>query len=993
MHGRLLLLLQVHQEIIKLTISINIYRGLIKLFLLLLVCANLHAQEYAYSHYDTRDGLPSAVVYGAARDKDGFMWFATETGLSRFDGTQFRNFTIDDGLPDNEVLRVYVDSKNRVWIMPFRNAICYYYRGRIYNQANDPYLAKVKLTSNVTTVIEDEQHNILMCEARAVYLLRPDGSCVAYSSLNGNGVSGVQAGLNKQGNFVIAGGIVDKFGFDLMEMVNGQLMNIKPIDEYGPNSPNSVLLMPDLQVMAKEQDLHVFYEKDHYALPMPEAFVSITRLQDSLLALNTAHGTYLHNLKSGKIKDTLLVGKSVSYIAPDHEGNWWFCTQGQGIYRLISSEFQNYNFGDEEKASPVYSIAKFNGAFYFGSDRFRVMVMKDNKLSETYFSTRASSGRVITMYKPDPNTTIVGTDDALMLYENEKYVTRLGSLSVKSCWADSMELVVAAHTGVYGMNVRDLRKKRGYDTHFLDTLWRYRASSAWKAGNTVYVGTITGLYTVSNGITKYLGDSNVLLSRRINTIVGGSNGIVWIGTYGAGVVGVNDGHVMYSFSEKNGLSSNNCRAVYQKGDELWIGTEKGLNKLELGSQPHITTFTTADGLANNIINTIFADGDTIYVGTAEGLTRFNERKVVQRSTCIIKLTGIRSGQRILPPDTTNFIMPHKSQLRFEFSGISYKSSGDINYYFRMTGLGNQWQQTRSAFVDYQSLPSGSYTFECYAVNKYGVRSETVSVPFSIEQTLSEKWWFQVFAGLIVGGLIWMFAAYRIRAVRNREQAARQTDKRMVELEQMALKAQMNPHFIFNSLNSIQQYVLENDFRGVNVFITGFASLIRQTLDVSSKAKISLEDEVTYITTYLKLEKMRLEDKFEYEIHVADNIDTADYFIPPLILQPCLENSIRHGIRYRPDNDGKININILKDDDFLICIIEDNGVGRELAAKYKGSRHIEYQSRGMSLTATRIEMLSGKSVHKPSVEWVDVKTADGSVAGTRVIIKLPLEEVA
>jgi LytS/YehU family sensor histidine kinase len=188
-------------------------------------------------------------------------------------------------------------------------------------------------------------------------------------------------------------------------------------------------------------------------------------------------------------------------------------------------------------------------------------------------------------------------------------------------------------------------------------------------------------------------------------------------------------------------------------------------------------------------------------------------------------------------------------------------------------------------------------------------------------------------------------------------------------------------------------VLENDFRGVNSFITGFASLIRQTLEVSSKAKISLEDELNYIATYLRLEKMRLEDKFTYEINVARNITPTDYFIPPLILQPCLENSIRHGIRYRKDNKGKITVNISKDDFYLVCVIEDNGVGRKLAEEYKGHRHIEYQSKGMSLTASRIEMLAGTSGHKSSVTWADVKAADGSVAGTRVIIKLPLTDVS
>src|SRR5215831_14677590 len=120
-----------------------------------------NAQEYSYSHYDTKDGLAGSTVYCGAQDKDGFLWFGTETGLSRFDGTHFQNFTTADGLPDNEILRLFVDSKNRVWIMPFRNSICYYYKGKIHNQENDSLLAKITLHTEAKGVVEDRKGNLL----------------------------------------------------------------------------------------------------------------------------------------------------------------------------------------------------------------------------------------------------------------------------------------------------------------------------------------------------------------------------------------------------------------------------------------------------------------------------------------------------------------------------------------------------------------------------------------------------------------------------------------------------------------------------------------------------------------------------------------------------------------------------------------------------------------------------------------------------------------
>ena len=121
------------------------YFGVIFTFLFL---HTLHAQEYSYIHYDAKNGLADNYVYHAVQDHDGFLWFATEIGVSRFDGTKFVNFTTADGLPDNEILKLFVDSKNRVWMMPFKNSLCYYYKNKIYNATNDSLLSKIKLTGN-----------------------------------------------------------------------------------------------------------------------------------------------------------------------------------------------------------------------------------------------------------------------------------------------------------------------------------------------------------------------------------------------------------------------------------------------------------------------------------------------------------------------------------------------------------------------------------------------------------------------------------------------------------------------------------------------------------------------------------------------------------------------------------------------------------------------------------------------------------------------------
>src|SRR6478672_12007366 len=143
--------------------------------LFLIIALHSYSQDYSFIRYDTRDGLAGSVVYDAIQDKEGFMWFATENGLSRFDGKNFKTFTTKDGLPDNEILKLFVDSKGRLWIMPFRPTICYYYKGKIYTKTDDTLISKIKLSANAYNMAEDKSGNLFIAEMRAWHKISNNG--------------------------------------------------------------------------------------------------------------------------------------------------------------------------------------------------------------------------------------------------------------------------------------------------------------------------------------------------------------------------------------------------------------------------------------------------------------------------------------------------------------------------------------------------------------------------------------------------------------------------------------------------------------------------------------------------------------------------------------------------------------------------------------------------------------------------------------------------
>ncbi len=247
------------------------------------------------------------------------------------------------------------------------------------------------------------------------------------------------------------------------------------------------------------------------------------------------------------------------------------------------------------------------------------------------------------------------------------------------------------------------------------------------------------------------------------------------------------------------------------------------------------------------------------------------------------------------------------------------------------------------------------------------------------------WWRSSFALAT-----WWLVTRQIRMIHRRQEEKDQLTKKMMEFERMALQAQMNPHFIFNCLTSVQQYIVDQDILSANKYITGLARLIRLTLHNSSMAFITLTDEVDYLSAYMSLEKLRFKEKMDYSIYVAPGIAKNSCYIPPMLIQPYVENSIRHGLRHRTAGEGYIRVKILQDLTVegagLTVIVEDNGIGREMSARYKTSEHIEYQSRGMTLTAGRIRMINAVYGGDIRVEVIDLEEASGQPAGTRVVMQ-------
>jgi LytS/YehU family sensor histidine kinase len=252
----------------------------------------------------------------------------------------------------------------------------------------------------------------------------------------------------------------------------------------------------------------------------------------------------------------------------------------------------------------------------------------------------------------------------------------------------------------------------------------------------------------------------------------------------------------------------------------------------------------------------------------------------------------------------------------------------------------------------------------------------------------QRWWFGLSAAAAMIALLLFFYKRRIRRIEEREALNTEFNRRLAEMEMTALRAQMNPHFLFNSLNSIKNYIAQNDPRSASRYLTKFSQLMRLILNNSKAPTVKLADELQALQLYIELEALRFPGRFDHQISVAKGINTETLDIPPLILQPYVENAIWHGLMHR-EAGGLLRVAVSLNNQLLSFDIEDNGIGRAQAAALKSKGLVRHKSHGMQITSDRLRMVNQLTGRQTQVEVFDLKNSDGSAAGTRVRVQVPV----
>lgn len=495
----------------------------------------------------------------------------------------------------------------------------------------------------------------------------------------------------------------------------------------------------------------------------------------------------------------------------------------------------------------------------------------------------------------------------------------------------------------------------------------------------------------------------------LNSMAESMDGIsLWFAS-SKGLLKVNALNLNYEFiHDKEGLLSRSLNAILQdRTGNLWISSNNGILKFS-PKDGKTKNFTESDGLQG--LQFVLGSGchlssGKMCFGGVNGMNLFDpakitdnpNRPIVHFTNIVINDNDTLKGQS---PDYLEFIeLPFsKRTLTIHYTATEYSAPLENSFKYHLIGYD---QDTVFAgtygSARYSNLPKGDYIFQVFSANSDGVWGPAKELKIKILPHWTDTWWFKSLVAICILALLYGFYRFRISQIRKEEEFKRkeaefrqkeaEIRQQMAETETAILRLQMNPHFIFNSMNSIYSYIINKDIDTASDYLNRFAKLMRMILKLAAQPYIFVSEEIELLRLYLQTEAMRFGHNFSYTFEVDEAIDPDETILPTMILQPFVENAIWHGIARKPDT-GRIVIRFKKEQESLLCCVEDNGIGREAASKLK-EKSAAHESQALSITSRRLELLAKEKETKSYFNIEDLKNPDGSAAGTKVSLIIPL----
>ncbi len=994
---------------------------------------SVYSQQYNFHNYSVKEGVAQSQVYSLLQDSRGYLWMGTRGGgLTRFDGVNFKTFTVKDGLVNSYVFCIKEDAKHNLWIGTNNGLSCYNgLNFRNYQPSGD---------SAQTWILDieiDSKGRKWLATNAGVLVADDKGITNVTDLLNGKRtvINAIQ--IDKAGN--IWYGTAE--GLFKIKEDKGTFSELKydKLKGFMKNSITSIKqdAKGNLWIGTYGDGLYIYGDKRFYRIDKSLELYKKTILdiyfddRNNVWLATLTHGVCQYNILAKTFswlsEEEGLSNNHVRSIIQDKSGNYWFGTSGGGVCNYFGKQFTQYDKSSGLGGNFIYSIFRDSqNRLWIGTSDKGLSVFDSVKFTNYNSGKDFEDVKVKAICEDNKGSVYFGTDgQGVFVYDGSgfrpfkgltrKYIRALVKDRDGNIW------VATAGTGLYKIILTE-SPNRLLNFKTSDGLLHDRLTCLLydQQGRLWYGTENNGIGLLENDeVQHFTGTTrNGLPANSIRSLTEDKSGYLWAGTAGSGIVNMALYQGEFKINRINpdqGLTSTNIYLMcVDHANNLFVGTETGLDYLILDKDRNpleIKHYSKGEGFTGieTCQNAVFADADgTIWFGTINGLSRYNPANQVKNEHApVITITDVKLFYE--PISKTAFKrfagdwnsvngldLPYdQNHLTFEFSGINFSNPDAVNYQWKLQGFDKNWspvskQQTNT----YSNLNAGEYIFMVKSSNEDGIwNKQPAEVKFCIHPPFWLRWWFITLVLLLAFSILFVSFRWRIHRIKTKallEQKKLQMEKEIVELEQKALRLQMNPHFIFNALNSIQSQIGTDNEQSARYYLAKFSRLMRQILDNSRNSSITLKEEINTLENYLLIEKFCNGDKFDYKITVDPAIETDYVKIPPMLLQPFVENAVKHGIKFMDGKTGMILVDFTEKDAVLECSLTDNGIGRKKAGELnKNSKETYHQSTALQVTQERLDLLK-KDTSFQSLEIIDLMDEQNNPAGTKVIVRIPLD---
>lgn len=992
-------------------------------------------RQLNFDKFNDANGLPFNQVIFTIQDHEGIIWSAGADGLIRYDGYNvavFKHRLADiTSLSASNLVSVFEDSRKRLWVGTLgRGLNLSDPQKRNFqvivpeNDTGDVFSATVRHIvedrdgriwlggNNGLHILEERndrfylvEHSICDTVSRATALHRDNADRIWIGTTQG--LSMYDPGMRRSycpGDF---GDVPQRTVTDIQQDRHGTLWvtchNQGPRLYYCTNDPVEFAAFEGVPVTSVSTGIQMAFDHDNR--------LWLTAFGERTYAYDFRDSALIFGSDAGS---PLFDEQFIRAPFVDHTGNVWLHGEGFLIFRYPTG-FQNYlhPFAFPQSVSCIYT----DGDQLWTGYRQNGIVMYNGHTSATHlFSSEQKGNRFIPVNLTadmkrvsSGNLVLVGFDTISVLRPDGSLLNhfRLGGTN-RAVFEDSQKRIwIGSIQGLFLFSETEGFLKRysmpplhGDGRNFIQGIAEDYEGNLWMA--TAIMG-VAMLDSQGDTLRRFLpvpGDPNSLPSATIIDLTfDQSRKILWLATDVALVRFDVTTHAVRSYTTDDGLQNNSVVALtFDQDGMLWLSTQSGISRFDPQTEQFVN-YSSGHGLINQSYYARavhLSESGMLYFGGSRGLDYFDPSQLranpfpprMHLAKFVIGNTCSLSGSEIASAGGVSLAY-HDKFFEIEFAGLHYTAPEKIRYQYRIEKLHDEWidlGNQRQVLVS--SLKAGKYVFRARAQTIDGLWSDSeLSIPITVAAPFWATWWFRFVLAACIGLGIYVYIRMRETALRKKQTEEALIQRKISELEKRALQAQMNPHFIYNSMNSIQQFMIVRDFEGAMRYLTRFSRLLRTVLNMSAQNRIALSDEIKLIEDYIELENMRFPDKFAYDISVSPDLNIHAVEIPPFFIQPQVENAIRHGL-LKKNTTGHLQIVIDSVDEHLRVVVEDDGIGREASRAAKLREGVVRESKGLSIMEERLSHLHDNGIHPLKIE--DLYDAQQRPAGTRVEILLPLE---